>query len=133
MKSIGKQIRQRRAALGLTQLHLARRSGQSRNWISIIESKGFHNPSVGSLEAIADALDCDLVVKLKPRSSTMTLTGEHDVEVKSTPVGGDVSISYIVAPDDAQFVGVDYAAGVDHTESIDVIRQDDGTLTVANA
>jgi transcriptional regulator with XRE-family HTH domain len=67
MKPIGKQIRQRREAEGITQVQLAARASVSKNIVSMIESHKMHNPTLDSLRAIANALDCDLVVKLRPR------------------------------------------------------------------
>jgi transcriptional regulator with XRE-family HTH domain len=67
MKPIGKQIRQRRAAEGISQIQLGARAGVSHNMISRIETRKGQNTSLATLRALADALDCDLVVKLKPR------------------------------------------------------------------
>ena len=67
MKAIGKQLRQRREAEGITQIQLAARATVSRNMISRIERDKTQNTSLATLRALADALDCDLVVKLKPR------------------------------------------------------------------
>jgi DNA-binding XRE family transcriptional regulator len=52
---LGEAIRQERAALGISQDELAKRSGLHRTYISDLE-RGARNPSVGSIQKIAWAL-----------------------------------------------------------------------------
>lgn len=60
----GKLIKERRAVLGLTQQDLADYSGLSLRIIKSVESeKG--NPSLNTLEKIAEVLGLELVMKVK--------------------------------------------------------------------
>jgi len=52
---LGDAIRQQRAALGISQDELAKRSGLHRTYISDLE-RGARNPSLGSIQKIAWAL-----------------------------------------------------------------------------
>lgn len=178
MKPIGKQIRQRRETEGITQVQLAARASVSKNIVSMIERDKAHNPTLGSLQAIADALDCDLVVKLKPRKAAadepqygpdmvvdwrVTIPCPHCMP-EATPkidpqdAAFKAKIHEIVAKiqalpwdliPDAEYKrrivqalaeqGDEIAAEayldalLRETESIGIIRQEDGTITVANA
>lgn len=118
MKPIGKQIRQRREELGLTQAWVADKADMTRNLPSMIERDPAYNPTIDTLRKIADALDCDLVVKLKPRHDDAARHEERD-DFYTVPGEGVVSI------------GVDYGApDGDRTESVGIIRLGDQTLTV---
>ena len=60
----GKLIKERRAVLGLTQQDLADYSGLSLRIIKSVESeKG--NPSLNTLEKIAEVLGLELIMKVK--------------------------------------------------------------------
>jgi transcriptional regulator with XRE-family HTH domain len=52
---LGEAIKRHRAILGISQEELARRSGLQRTYISDLE-RGTRNPSVGSIQKIAHAL-----------------------------------------------------------------------------
>ena len=54
---MGNKIRERREELGLTQETLASRSGVSRQTISALENGKYENMLVGTLAAIATALE----------------------------------------------------------------------------
>jgi transcriptional regulator with XRE-family HTH domain len=128
MKAIGKQLRKRREAEGITQIQLAARATVSRNMISRIEVRKDQNVSLATLRALADALDCDLVVKLKPRSSTLTLTGEHDVEVKSCAADHQdaVDAAALTLTTLRAFMGVDYAKpGSERTARVVITPKED--------
>lgn len=195
MKSIGKKVRQRREALGLTQAQVAEEAQISRSWVVVWEDENFVDGGFFTLHQIADALDCDLVVKLKPRDKikpgdeqawktipeviaggvsvgyTERKSDPEDAEIQAKMqeivakmqalpwelVGnaelckhyalalakeGDFQTAMVylgflksafgsaaVCPEEPRFMGVDYAAGVDHTESIGIVRLDDQTLT----
>jgi len=59
LETLGRQIRQRRRALSLSQEELGHRSGVDRSYISGLE-RGVRNPTFGILSQIAGALDCGL-------------------------------------------------------------------------
>lgn len=63
---IGEVIFKFREYRGWTQTELARRTGITRNYLSIIE-RGMRTPSLETLQAIAKAMNCDLVIKLQPK------------------------------------------------------------------
>src|SRR5919202_5506413 len=64
--AIAEQVADRRAALGLSQRELAELTGTTQSAIARLEAGG-RPPRIDTLLRIADALDCDLVVELKPR------------------------------------------------------------------
>lgn len=59
MKSIGERIKGARKAAGLTQVELAKKTKLSRSYIGDIE-KDRYNPSVSTLQLIADATNSSL-------------------------------------------------------------------------
>ncbi len=65
---LGESVRLARSIRGVTQAELAEKSGLSQEAISRIE-RGNANPSVGTLEKIAEALDLDLTIKFDLRKS----------------------------------------------------------------
>lgn len=65
--SIADQLGARRRELGLSQLELARLTGTTQSAIARLES-GQRPPRIDTLLRIADALDADLVVDLRPRT-----------------------------------------------------------------
>lgn len=65
--SIADQVGARRRELGLSQLELARLTGTTQSAIARLES-GQRPPRIDTLLRIADALDADLVVDLRPRT-----------------------------------------------------------------
>ena len=63
------QIACRRIEKGLTQAELAKKVGTSQPSIARLES-GEREPNISSLRAIAEALDCQLEVRLVPKEQT---------------------------------------------------------------
>ena len=66
--SIASQVSERRLALGLSQVDLARRCGTSQSAIARLENGG-RPPRIDTLLRLAEALDCDLAVELRPRDA----------------------------------------------------------------
>ena len=65
--AIAEQVAARRTELGLSQQDLAGLCGTTQSAIARLE-RGGRPPRIDTLLKIADALDCDLAVELKPRS-----------------------------------------------------------------
>jgi predicted transcriptional regulator len=65
---IADQVSERRQDLGFSQAELAGLTGTTQSAIARLESGG-RPPRIDTLLRIADALDCDLEVELKPRTS----------------------------------------------------------------
>jgi len=63
---IAGQVADRRRALGLSQAQLAELTGTTQSAIARLESGG-RPPRIDTLLRIADALDCELSVELRPR------------------------------------------------------------------
>ena len=68
---IAEQVVQRRRELGLSQADLARVCGTTQSAIARLESGG-RPPRIDTLLKLAHALDCELVVELRPGSSPAT-------------------------------------------------------------
>jgi predicted transcriptional regulator len=64
---IADRVAQRRAEMGLSQRELASRCGTTQSAIARLE-RGGRPPRIDTLLRIADALQCELVVELVPRS-----------------------------------------------------------------
>jgi transcriptional regulator with XRE-family HTH domain len=64
--AIAEQVADRRQAQGLSQRELAELVGTTQSAIARLE-RGGRPPRIDTLLRIADALDCDLVVELRPR------------------------------------------------------------------
>ena len=64
--SIGQQIKRLRKRIGMTQAELAKQIGTSKSDISDIE-RGQKTISIQRLEAIAEKLNADLEIDLRPR------------------------------------------------------------------
>jgi len=64
--AIAAQVTERRLALGLSQADLARRCATSQSAIARLENGG-RPPRIDTLLRLAEALDCDLAVELRPR------------------------------------------------------------------
>jgi len=64
-KYVGRELRQTRQDLGLSQVGLARRLGVSGGYIASVEA-GRHNLTIGQLMNIAVALGATLDIKLRP-------------------------------------------------------------------
>lgn len=64
--NVGRAIGFARASRMISQAELAEKAGMDQSDISKIE-RGVANPSMNTLRKLADALDCDLVVRLEPK------------------------------------------------------------------
>ncbi|MBO0822293.1 MAG: helix-turn-helix transcriptional regulator [Actinobacteria bacterium] len=67
---IGLAVRERRLALGLSQVELAGRARMTQAALSHLEGGGVI-PTVPLLEQISTALDADLIVEISPRPSRL--------------------------------------------------------------
>jgi ribosome-binding protein aMBF1 (putative translation factor) len=65
---IAEQVTTQRRARGLSQAELASMCGTTQSAIARLESGG-RPPRIDTLLRIADALDCNLVVELRPRTT----------------------------------------------------------------
>jgi ribosome-binding protein aMBF1 (putative translation factor) len=65
---IGQTIRERRLALGLSQVELATRAGMTQPALSRLEAGGVV-PTIPLLERISMALDADLIVEIAPHAA----------------------------------------------------------------
>jgi ribosome-binding protein aMBF1 (putative translation factor) len=65
---IGQAVRERRLALGLSQVELATRAGMTQPALSRLEAGGVI-PTIPLLERISAALDADLIVELAPHAA----------------------------------------------------------------
>lgn len=65
---IGKAVRDRRLALGLSQVELAARAGMTQPALSRLEAGGVV-PTIPLLERISVALDADLIVEIAPHGA----------------------------------------------------------------
>jgi transcriptional regulator with XRE-family HTH domain len=63
---IGRAVRDRRRALGLSQTELAQRAGMSQPALSRLEAGGVI-PTIPVLERITAALEADLIVEISPQ------------------------------------------------------------------
>jgi DNA-binding XRE family transcriptional regulator len=61
------QLLKARTKAGLTQDAVAERMGTTKSAISRLESAGKHTPSLGTLKRYAEAVGCELQVKLVPQ------------------------------------------------------------------
>jgi DNA-binding XRE family transcriptional regulator len=64
---VASQLLKARARAGLTQDAVAERMGTTKSAISRLESAGKHTPSIATLRRYAEAVGCDLKVKLVPQ------------------------------------------------------------------
>ncbi|MFG1496852.1 helix-turn-helix transcriptional regulator [Saccharospirillum sp. HFRX-1] len=76
MKSILRQIKRRRLALGLKQSDMMMRVGVSRQQYQRLESKG--NPRLDTLELIAKGLNSELVLIPKEKLGVVLALLEHE-------------------------------------------------------
>jgi ribosome-binding protein aMBF1 (putative translation factor) len=65
---IGQTVRERRLALGLSQVDLATRAGMTQPALSRLEAGGVI-PTIPLLDRISAALDADLIVRLAPHAA----------------------------------------------------------------
>ena len=66
---IAAEVAERRLALSLSQSDLARLVGTTQSAIARLE-RGGRPPRIDTLLRIANALDCELVVRLRPRTAS---------------------------------------------------------------
>lgn len=66
---LASQMLRARARAGLTQDAVAERMGTTKSAISRLESAGKHAPSLATLKRYAEAVGCDLQVKLVPHKA----------------------------------------------------------------
>jgi transcriptional regulator with XRE-family HTH domain len=71
---IADQVAARRRARGLSQHDLAKLTDTTQSAIARLESGG-RPPRIDTLLRIAEALDCELVVELRPRAGTTEASG----------------------------------------------------------
>ena len=64
---VAEQVAEQRRGRGLSQQELARLTGTTQSAIARLESGG-RPPRIDTLLRIANALDCDLDVRLRPRT-----------------------------------------------------------------
>jgi len=64
---VADQLLKARARAGLTQDAVAERMGTTKSAISRLESAGKHAPSLSTLRRYAQAVGCDIQVKLVPQ------------------------------------------------------------------
>lgn len=64
---IAEQVIEQRKARGLSQKELAELTGTTQSAIARLESGG-RPPRIDTLLRIAEALDCELIVELRPRT-----------------------------------------------------------------
>jgi ribosome-binding protein aMBF1 (putative translation factor) len=65
---IGKAVRDRRLALGLSQVELATRAGMTQPGLSRLEAGGVI-PTIPLLDRISAALDADLILQIAPHAA----------------------------------------------------------------
>lgn len=65
---IAERVAERRAAWGISQRELAELCGTTQSAIARIE-RGKRPPRIDTLARIATALDCELVIELRPRTN----------------------------------------------------------------
>lgn len=66
---VASQMLKARARAGLTQDAVAERMGTTKSAVSRLESAGKHAPSLATLKRYAQAVGCELQVKLVPRKA----------------------------------------------------------------
>jgi len=66
---VAEQVAQQRKARGLSQQELAELTGTTQSAIARLESGG-RPPRIDTLLRIGEALDCELIVDLRPRTRT---------------------------------------------------------------
>jgi DNA-binding XRE family transcriptional regulator len=66
---VASQMLRARARAGLTQDAVAEKMGTTKSAISRLESAGKHAPSLATLKRYAQAVGCDLQVKLVPQKA----------------------------------------------------------------
>ena len=65
---LGQAVRERRLALGLSQVELGRRAGMTQPALSRLEAGGVI-PTIPLLERITRALEAELIIEISPRAA----------------------------------------------------------------
>ena len=73
-------IIKRRSELHLTQKELAARLGTTQSSISRLESLAYRKPSLSTLQRVAEALEAQLVIQLKPKRELSLQVDETEVQ-----------------------------------------------------
>ena len=73
---IAEQVIEQRRARGLSQRELAELTGTTQSAIARLESGG-RPPRIDTLQRIANALDCELAVELRPRTVVQGAEGDE--------------------------------------------------------
>src|SRR5256885_16580923 len=73
---VAEQVAQQRKARGLSQQELAELTGTTQSAIARLESGG-RPPRIATLLRIGEALDCELIVDLRPRPRTKGSSRGH--------------------------------------------------------
>ena len=73
-------IIKRRSELHLTQKELAARLGTTQSSISRLESLAYRKPSLSTLQRVAEALEAQLVIQLKPKRELSVQVDETEVQ-----------------------------------------------------
>jgi len=68
--AVAKEMLAARARAGLTQETVASRMGTTKSTVSRLESAGKHAPSLTSLKRYAEAVGCNIEIKLVPQRQT---------------------------------------------------------------
>lgn len=71
-KQLGNVLKQRRTTLGLTQQALASRIGVRQSTVSELETSST-NAKIGTLLAVLNALDLEILLRIRTRSSKQDL------------------------------------------------------------
>ena len=75
--SIAEKVAERRKAWGISQRELAELCGTTQSAIARVE-RGARPPRIDTLARIAAALDCELVVELRPRTNPSRRGGKGE-------------------------------------------------------
>ncbi|MDO8494109.1 MAG: helix-turn-helix domain-containing protein [Deltaproteobacteria bacterium] len=79
VKTFSAQIQSLREVLGMTQTQLARRSSKNSRLIRRLE-QGHVDPQLSTLKAVADGLNCDLIVQFVPKKPLNKILKEKALE-----------------------------------------------------
>lgn len=74
--ALTRELLHARQHAGLTQEAVAKKIGTTKSAISRLESAGKHTPSIATLQKYANAVGCDLVIKLEPKPDK-TIPHDH--------------------------------------------------------
>jgi len=74
--AIAAAVAEQRRARGLSQRELAQLTDTTQSAIARLE-RGSRPPRIDTLLGIAEALDCELIVELRPRTRTKEARDEH--------------------------------------------------------